>query len=172
MSVETKTIPVNNTINDIPQRVVITPDGTLALTTNDPDTVTIVDIATRSAVTTFTGGGGGGGFAIAVTPDGKFALSANVEDSSVSLIDIASRSVVATIPVGSHPGGIAMLPIPNYGALGLVTNYVDSTISFIDIPNQVAFSTVLDVGTNPWGIAVLPDGSHVLIAGATAVTKI
>jgi YVTN family beta-propeller protein len=168
MTVEAKTIPVNSTIDDIAQSVVITPDGTLALTGNDPDTVTIVDIATRSAVTTVTVPTGGE-CGIAVTPDGKFALAANVGGNVVSLIDLASKSVVATIPVGNSPTGIAMLPIPNYGALGLVSNIGDSTISFIDIPNQVAFSTVLDV-TNPWGIAVLPDGSHILITSNTAMT--
>jgi YVTN family beta-propeller protein len=152
---------------DSPTFIAITPDGTLALTTNIY-TVSVIDIASRSPLTSFHCLALG----IAITPDGSFALAVDSWDNTVSIIDISSRSVVATIPVGNGPRGIAIVSIPNVGPFALVANNADSTISFIDIQNKVALPVVLNVPANPIGIAVVPNSSHFLISSTTTLTKI
>jgi YVTN family beta-propeller protein len=169
MAVDTQTIAVGKGAG----AVAITPDGTLALTANYFDnTVTVVDIASGSATATIAVGTQPQ--AIAITPDGTIALTANTVDNTVSLIDLASQSVVATLPVGNGPQSVAVLATPPDGALGLVGNYADATLMFIDIANRVVLPTGIYSGYGPEGLAVMPDGSHILITNGTtnSVTKV
>jgi YVTN family beta-propeller protein len=163
MSEEANTIPVGN----FPQGPVVTPDGTLALTANYNDnTVTVVDIASRSTVATIPVAAGP--IAIAVTPDGLFALTANSGDNNiVSVVDIVNRILAGNISAGVIPNGIATLATPPNGALGLLLYNDAATVTFVDIANRVALSPVLHCADDSWALAVMPDGSHVLITSVS-----
>lgn len=161
MTVEPNTIPVGN----FPEGPVITPDGTLALTVNYNDnSVTVVDIASRSAVATIPVGTGPIG--ISLSADGSTALTANTGDSNIaSVIDVASRRVIGNITadVMLVPNNIVILPTPANGALGMVIDDDAATLTFIDVANLRVLSPPLKTADSPTGIAAMPDGSHVLI---------
>ena len=61
------------------------------------DTVSVVDLAAHTLVTTIAVGSGP--IDVAVTPDGSRAYVANSFARTVSVLDTASHAVVATIPV-------------------------------------------------------------------------
>jgi DNA-binding beta-propeller fold protein YncE len=57
---------------------------------------------------------GSGPDSLAISSDGRYALVANGNDSTVSIVDIVARAAVSTVPGISVPGvggpAVAMLP--------------------------------------------------------------
>jgi YVTN family beta-propeller protein len=106
---------------------------------------------------------------VVVTPDGRSALVANLDDSTISVINLASLTVSQTIslpPLNGfpmRPSGIAILPD---GSKAYVTDHVDlpgGAVYVIDL-TTMKFSTMFDVGGFPASIAVTPDGSQVWVS--------
>ncbi len=67
-------------------------------------TISVIDMASNTAVATITVGSTP--FGVAITPDGKHAYVANQSSKTpgtVSVIDTDSNMVVATVPVGGFP---------------------------------------------------------------------
>src|SRR5436309_15974218 len=88
--------------------VAITPDGTRAYVTNGfSNSVSVIDTASNTVVTTVALGTCAGG--VAITPDGTRAYVTNCSDS-ILVINTASNTVVATVGVGSFPVGVAITP--------------------------------------------------------------
>jgi YVTN family beta-propeller protein len=46
---------------------------------------------------------------MALSPDGRWLYTANIDVDSVSVVDTSSWQVVATIPVGDGPDGIEVV---------------------------------------------------------------
>jgi YVTN family beta-propeller protein len=140
----------------------------------DSNAVSLIDTATNQPV-----GGqievGDGPASVAITPDGRYAYTANVSGESVSVIDTTTREVVGVpIEVGSGPFGLAISPD---GDLAFVTDRGSDEVSVIDtatgevvaeIPVGQAFPSA------PTGVAVTPDGkfAYVTIANENAVDVI
>jgi YVTN family beta-propeller protein len=98
----------------------------------------------------------------------------NKDNATVSCVDIASSSVVAEIPVGIHPRSLAFsldgarLFVANQrGNVPITRNFVTpftgteqrGTVSVIDIGTLSLTNTLTNVGTEPYGVAVAPNGS-------------
>ena len=81
------------------------PTGTRLYVANEgPDTVSVIDTATNTVVTTVPVGDRPQG--VAVNPAGTRVYVANNYANSVSVIDTATNTVVATVPVGDNPQGL------------------------------------------------------------------
>ncbi|OLE77460.1 hypothetical protein AUG19_00430 [archaeon 13_1_20CM_2_54_9] len=78
-------------------------------------------------------------YAIAITPNGAFAYTANAAASTVSVIDTATNTVITTVGVGSTPYGVTITPDGKFAYVG---NEYSSTVSVID----TSTNTVVDTG--------------------------
>ena len=93
-----------------PIQLYVTPDGKQVYVANQgtekkpANTVSVIDTAGNSLVSTITVGRGAHG--VVVSDDGAFAFISNIYDDSVSVIDTASRKVVKNFKVGKGPNGI------------------------------------------------------------------
>ncbi len=94
-----------------------------------------------------------GPYAVAITPNGAFAYTANAAASTVSVIDTSTNTVTATIPVGITPHGLAITPD---GINAYVGNEYSSTVSVIDTRTNTVVNTVNGVAVAPEGVAIKP----------------
>ena len=114
---------------------------------------------------------------LAITPDGKTLLSANLANGSVAVIDIASRRVRAFVPLGGWPYGIVLSPD---GRFAYVSNWDRATISVIDlrkiprrpenVPPKVrdAVVALVRVGEHPNAMALSRNGRELYVACANS----
>lgn len=110
--------------------------------------------------------------ALAISPNGKLALSANEDSNDVSVFALSAASGVlhaavgASSATGTQPSAVAFDPS---GQFVFVTNRGSDDISIFsaDPSGRLAFldSHVLAAGEAPGAIAVHPDGSLVFVAG-------
>jgi DNA-binding beta-propeller fold protein YncE len=115
--------------------------------------------------------------ALAITPNGEFVYSANytagtANSGTLSKISTTTNLVVATIgpfsPNG-FSGPFGMVIAPN-GLTAYVSNFgsnnffpFGTTVSVVDLVGGVISATI-DVGIQPSGIAITPDGTKVLVS--------
>lgn len=157
-----------------PRGVAVTPNGAFAYVANfGSGGVSVIDTATKTVVATVPMPVGSLPWGVAITPNGAFAYVTNFGSNSVSVIDTASNTVVTTVRVGGDPGGVAITP---NGAFAYVTSAGLSNVSVIDTASNTVIATVTTAplsgwsGSFPHGLAIAPDASHVLVAGADAVS--
>src|SRR5579862_3281713 len=104
---------------------------------------------------------------LAVSPDGRWALTANRGSASVSLVDLREGKVAAEVAVGRHPYGIDWR-----GGVGIVANFRDDTVTLLDVaPPKLAVTATVPVGNEPRGALLSRDGSsaYVVVSGDNAV---
>ncbi|OGL28629.1 MAG: hypothetical protein A3G44_16850 [Candidatus Rokubacteria bacterium RIFCSPLOWO2_12_FULL_73_47] len=116
LSLTTLSLPVGVA----PHGVALTPDGARAYVANrgttdlvpvlSNNTVSVIDTATATVLTTISAGLGFGPESVAISPDGTRVYVTALFSDSVSVIDTASNTVVGTIPVGAMPAHIALGP--------------------------------------------------------------
>jgi serine/threonine-protein kinase len=142
----------------------VSPDGRRIYTTTDErDTVTVLDAGTGETVATVRVGDEPVG--VAFSPDGRRAYVPNYFSDTVSVIDTATPAVVATVPVGAVPSGaVAVTPDGRFAYVGSA-----ESISVIDTAtNQV--TAAIPGGANT--ISVAPDGSRVYAGGLEGIALI
>ncbi|WP_415803453.1 YncE family protein, partial [Bacillus albus] len=88
------------------------------------NTVSVIDTATNTVLTTITVGRAPNG--VAITPNGTRVYVANQRDDNVSVIDTAINTVIDTVSVGDRPLSVAITPD---GTRAYVTNAGDDTVS-------------------------------------------
>lgn len=152
--------PITIGPNTEPYTIAITPNGRTLYSANfETDTVSAVDTATNSVVSTIPVGKRP--FGIATSPNGQRVYVTNSGDNTVSVIDTATNQVAgAPIPVGEEPFGVAFSPD---GTRALVSNSIGDSISVIDTGTSQVIATV-PARDNPYGTAYLPDGSRAYVA--------
>ncbi|TDQ78446.1 YVTN family beta-propeller protein [Dongia mobilis] len=93
-----------------PIQVYATPDGRSVYVANQgsadepADTVSVIDVASRTVVNTIRTGMGAHG--VVVADDSDWAFVTNIMDGTVSAIEVATGNVIASFPVGRGPNGI------------------------------------------------------------------
>ena len=106
---------------------------------------------------------GGTPYAVAITPDGKYAYVPNAEN--VSVINTATNKVTATVTARNWPAGIAITPDGKYAYVpdtNTPTNQ-GGIVSVISIATNTVTATIT-VGGNPnHGVAITPDGKYVYV---------
>ena len=157
-----------------PQGLAIGPDGRHLFVSDNEDggAVVVIDIATKTAVASFSLGLGWMPLGIAVHPDGQRAYFAfaDVTGSGLDVIRIFNAVTMTptatSIPVGARPTGVAVTPD---GAKVYVSNNLDNTVSVIDTNTNQVTKTVA-VGRAPAGLAVSPDNVQVYVANRVGNT--
>lgn len=124
--------------------------------------------------------------AVAVQPNAPGRVwVCNKDNGTVSCIDVASQSIVAEIPVGVHPRSLAFnasgsrLFVANQrGNVPIGRNFVTpfngteqrGTVSVIDVGTLSLASTITNVGTEPYGVAVAPNNAYFVVSGFRSAT--
>jgi YVTN family beta-propeller protein len=104
---------------------------------------------------------------LALSPDGKWAVTANRDSGSVSLVDLETAKVVAEAPVGRRPAGIDWR-----GSVAVVSNWADDTVTVLRVsPPALSAAATIPVGNEPRGVVLSPDGARafVMLSGDDAV---
>lgn len=153
---------------DKPHGVQVTPDGReLWVTGNLSDNLLVVnlaDLSTRLVLLTAAPPGQGGvllPYQTAMTPDNRKVYVTNQRGNTVSVVDRLTYEVVKAIPVGENP----LIPsITPDGRLVLVPNRNTDDLTVIDTGTDTVIATIGDVGPQPHGSAVTPDGRHCYVS--------
>jgi len=150
-----------------PRGLAISPDGRHLFVSDNQDggAVSVIDIATKTIVTSYARGTGWMPLGVAVHPDGQRAYFAFADTTSSGLDEvrvfdtIAMAPTATAIPVGARPTAVAVTPD---GAKVYVSNYLGNSVSVIDAGTNVVTTTVA-VGLAPAGIAISPDATQVYV---------
>jgi YVTN family beta-propeller protein len=115
---------------------------------------------------------GGTPYAVAITPDGKYAYVPNGEN--VIVIDTATNKVTATITAQNWPCGIAITPDGKYAYVTDVNSPAgqEGLVSVISTATNTVAATITVGGDPNRGVAVTPNGKYVYVTnvdGAVAV---
>lgn len=141
--------------------------------------VAVLDPATGATVHTLEMSEGPRG--LAITPDGKFLLTANQKTSDVAVIDTATLKVVRRIPIGKNPEFLRIQP---GGKLAFVTfepssdgkppakggkdddddddDKIPGQVAIIDLQKWKVIRSVVGAPETE-GLEFLPDGKHFAI---------
>lgn len=105
---------------------------------------------------------------IAVSADGRIAVTGNDTSRNVSVIDLVHGITRSWVPTGTRPLGIAITPD---NAHAVVCNGDSDTVSIIDLSNDAVVKT-LSIASRPAEVRISPDGQTAYvttIAGADQV---
>jgi trimeric autotransporter adhesin len=141
------TIPVGSG----PQGVALNPAANRAYVANNDGTLTVVDIARNSVVTTVNLLGGGGSWGVAVLPGLNRAYVANSFGRTLSVVNTLTNTLVANINVGAVPRGVTADPGNN---LVYVANSGDNSVSVVNAGSNLVAATVANVGLAPQDVAL------------------
>lgn len=162
---EARSVPMSGE----PWAVAIAPDGKHAYTANlFEDSVSILDLATLTEVTSIPVPTGSSPDGVAVSPDGSRLYVSLQSEEKVAVIDLATNTVIDTIPVGVAPRGIAITPD---GKRVVVVNRLEQSVSVIDTATDSAalpIPTGTPKGEESW-VAITPDGSHAYVIGGESL---
>lgn len=151
------TVSVNT--GSFPQAVAINSvTNTIYVANRNSNSVTVVDGATDSVVTTITVGTGPN--AIAVNPVTNVIYTANYTAGTVTVIDGASNTVTATVTVGTSPRAIAVNPVTNKT---YVANSGSNNVSVINWANH---ALTISAGTGPQAIAINTNTDLIYVANS------
>jgi len=104
---------------------------------------------------------------LALSPDGRWALTANRSSDSVSLVDLEAGKVVAEVPVGRSPYGIDWR-----GATAVVSAFRDDSVALLEVaPPKLSVLATVPVGNEPRGVVLAPNPSraYIVVSGENAV---
>lgn len=103
-----------------------------------------------------------------VSLDGREFWAANSGDGSISIIDVAAKKVVQTLDVRTNRSN--RLKFTADGKLVLVSDLGSNTLLILDATSRKEMKR-LNIGRQPEGILIPPDGGHayVAVAGEKAV---
>ncbi len=112
--------------------------------------------------------------AVAVQPGNPNRVwTVNRDNSTVAVVDVATSTLIAEIPVGNWPRSLAFnadatkvfvanqrgnIPLAANEVTGFPVGSMPGTISVIDVASQTVQTTLSQVGTEPYGIALSPNG--------------
>jgi len=105
---------------------------------------------------------------LALSADGRWALTANAGSHSVSLVELDSRKIAAEVAVGKRPFAIAWS-----GRRAVVTNLRDDSVTVLDVePPRLEFAGDVSVGDEPRGVAIDGDRAFVALSGDDAIAVV
>lgn len=150
-----------------PYSVALTPNGAFALTANQTsDSVSLVDITAGKVVSEVAVGERP--FAVTVTADGKRALVTNSWGNSVTILDVAPTGlkVVRTVGVGDEPRGVVVSRDGRRAFIALANEDKVATLNLETLTVTAKWA----VGTEPWHVALTPDGGSLVVANTRSRT--
>ncbi|MFI9810558.1 beta-propeller fold lactonase family protein [Saccharothrix variisporea] len=131
--------PMNN-----PQAVAVSPDGTKAYVVGYGYSMAVIDTATKTVTSVYTGARGATD--VKVTPDGSRVYIADFDGDRVIVFGTEANSVIAAVPLPTHPNRLAIMPdgrhvyVSSYGSdkvymIATAGNYVGAAVT---TPHPVA----------------------------------
>lgn len=104
----------------------------------------------------------------------------NRDNNSVSVVNTVSGSVVAEIPVGVNPRSLAFsadgskvfvanqrgnVPVTKHFVTGFSGSDIFGSVSVINTTTLAVTQTLTNVGVEPYGVAVAPNGKYFAVSG-------
>jgi len=97
---------------------------------------------------------------LAVSADGRWLVTANIDSGTIGVIDTTSRKMVREVSVGHRPECAAFA---GPSALVLVTLYKDDVLAFVDTTSGAVLER-LATGDEPYGVVVTDDGKTAYVS--------
>ncbi len=162
-----------------PVDLAFAPSGAeVAIANHDSDGVTFFDVAT--GIVNRTVAVGKGPQSVAITPDGRWVLTADISGNTVSAIDLASHTLIAMVPLsGTQPFAIRVTRDSRFAVVAQINDAKTSAFSVLDLsspheilyfptPPQGAIGFELDpnLGIGIFDFtrfALTPDGSKIVL---------
>ncbi len=109
---------------------------------------------------------------LALTPDGRYALTANQSSGTVSLIDIVAGTVATELPCGERPSGLAVSP--DGRCVAVSSNYSGELTVFSRDGGRLTRTGSVSLGFEPRGVAIAPDGrlAYIALTSGSAVAVV
>ncbi len=99
---------------------------------------------------------------LAVSADGRWAVTANATADTASLVDLEEGAVTAEVPVRGRPFAVALSPD---GKRAVVTSLLGGSITVLDLaPPAMRVAGSAGVGYQPRGVAIARDGRRAFVA--------
>ncbi len=98
---------------------------------------------------------------VALSPDGRWLVTANETSDSVSLVSTTDSRVVDEITCGRHPADVLFSPD---GQLILVTGTWSGKLTVLRVADgRLQHVGTVNMGEEPWGIAITPSGDRAFV---------
>lgn len=152
----------------IPHEVAVSPDGSMALTSeygpNDQPGrhVILMDVATASTVARIDLGPDSRPHTALFLPDGRHAVATMQDSDQLALIDLETETVLRTYATGGREGHMVRLS-PDGSRAYVSSRLGDGTLSVIFLDEDRA-PVVIETGPGAEGIDVSADGSEIWVA--------
>jgi len=156
-----------------PSGVAFAPDGSTAYVANqNADSVSVIDVATgtQTALITLpliTAQPHVGPYGLAVNATGTRVYVADNYGNELSVIDASTNTVLTTVPLTASPSEVQLSAD---GSILYVTE-TDGDVHLFDTATNTpdAITPTITIGANPFGLALSPDGSTLLVGYAGGV---
>lgn len=173
--------PVNTVVATIntgvtPTGMAITPDGNFLYIANNNnyelnglDSVTVINLADNSLVTTIFDPSFNQPYTITINPAGTFAYVTNSNSTTVTVIDLEDNTVADEIEGFDGPSGMVISPdgtrgyVNNYGGPGGAGSGNGTTVSVVNLLTNVIVGQPITVGLAPAALAMSSDGAFVYV---------
>jgi YVTN family beta-propeller protein len=149
----------------LPLQVRVTPDGSQAIVTSYSGTITFIDTGTNT-VTASVGYPSDPNFtpsALAISPNGQYALVSNYEqppDSYLAIVDVANMQITGTIPLDTeYPESVFINPD---GTLAWITYPWDNVVEVMDVLTGTIVQTLTVL--EPFSIVFNPTGTRAFVS--------
>jgi YVTN family beta-propeller protein len=97
---------------------------------------------------------------LAISPDGRWVLTANRTSDTASLVDLEAGRAVAEIPVGSRPCAVVWR-----GTRAAIANERGGSVTLLEVqPPRLSFQGAVQVGREPRALAFSPEGDRLYVA--------
>ena len=145
-----------------PYALATAPDGRIYVPNHDASSIAVLDPASLQVTATIAVSNNP--HAVAFSPRGDLAYSADHESNTVAVIDTATERMRATVRVGNSPHSLTVSPD---GADIATANYGDNTISIISAASNAVVQT-FPAGPTPQSLTYSADGRHLYIGNESA----
>ena len=145
-----------------PYALATAPDGRIYVPNHDASSIAVLD--PESLQVTATIAVSNNPHAVAFSPRGDLAYSADHESNTVAMIDTATEKVRNTVRVGNSPHSLTVSPD---GAEIATANYGDNTISIISAASDAVVQT-FPAGPTPQSLTYSADGRHLYVGNESA----
>lgn len=99
---------------------------------------------------------------LALSRDGRWALTANATSDTASLVDLHEGRVAVEVDVGRRPFGVALA---RDGGRAVVTNRLSGSVTVLEVrPPWLKVAGTVAVGEEPRGVALSADGRRAFVA--------
>ncbi|MBL9119248.1 MAG: hypothetical protein JNL80_04955 [Phycisphaerae bacterium] len=98
--------------------------------------------------------------AVAITPNGQYAVVVNRDTDLMVFIDLATVQLVASVPIGDYPIDVA---ISGDGHYAIATNAFSHTVSVVDVATKTLVADVPVTGEQPYRVLCTADGSKAVV---------